>query len=129
MSAKHTAGPWRVLHECADPEWCVVVALGGRIVANVNAETGPDIPPLVSTKMPKEGNALLIAAAPELAAALLALVGPNAATSLCIHKPKDSLGRVMGTWNSPIWMPRIRWATASVWGGVKGWMVRVVCIF
>lgn len=66
MNAKHTPGPWRVLHESADPEWCAVVASGGRIVANVNAETGPDIPPLVATKMPKEANACLIAAAPEL---------------------------------------------------------------
>lgn len=44
-------------------------------------------------------NALLIAAVPEMAAALLALVGQNAATSLCIHKPKDCFGRVMGTWS------------------------------
>ena len=67
---KHTPGPWEVRHESADPEWSVVVASGGRIVANVNAETGPDIPPLVATKMPKDANAALISAAPDLLAEL-----------------------------------------------------------
>jgi hypothetical protein len=67
---KHTPGPWEVRHESADPEWSVVVASGGRIVANINAETGPDIPPLTATKMPKEANARLISAAPDLLAAL-----------------------------------------------------------
>lgn len=62
----HTPGPWEVRHESADPCWAVVCALGGRIVANVNSETGPDIPPLVSIKMPTDANARLIAAAPDL---------------------------------------------------------------
>lgn len=70
MSTPHTPGPWEIRHESTDPEWAVVVATGGRIVANVNAETGPDIPPLVSTKMPRDANARLIAAAPDLLEAL-----------------------------------------------------------
>lgn len=64
----HTPGPWDVRHESIDPEWAIVCASGGRIVANVNAETGPDIPPLVSIKMPRDANARLIAAAPDLLA-------------------------------------------------------------
>ena len=42
----------------------------GNIIANVNSESGPDIPPLVSTKMPRDANARLIAASPLLLAAL-----------------------------------------------------------
>ena len=67
---KHTPGPWKWSVESVDPEWAIVTAAGGNIVANVNSETGPDIPPLVSTKMPQMANAALIAAAPELLEAL-----------------------------------------------------------
>ncbi len=62
----HTAGPWSVCHESCDEEWSVVVASGGRVVANVNALTGPDVPPMAATVMPKDSNARLIAASPDL---------------------------------------------------------------
>ena len=68
--SKHTPGPWEVRHESIDPRWAIVTTSMGDIVANVNAETGPDIPPLVTTKMPRAANAALIAAAPDLLAAL-----------------------------------------------------------
>lgn len=62
----HTPGPWTVSFEVAISDWALVIARDGKIVANVNSETGPDLPPLVSTKMPQAANARLIAAAPEL---------------------------------------------------------------
>ena len=50
--------------------WVLVTTSDGNIIANVNTETGPDIPPAVSTKMPAMNNATLIAAAPEMLEAL-----------------------------------------------------------
>lgn len=79
---RHTPGPWDVRQESVCPEWSIVVATGGRIVANVNSETGPDIPPLVSTKMPREANARLIAAAPEMLEALREVVTEDGANCL-----------------------------------------------
>lgn len=67
-----TPGPWVVSFESVDPEWAVVTGKGGHIVANVNSESGPDVPPLVSVKMPRDANARLIAASPDLLAACLA---------------------------------------------------------
>lgn len=67
----HTAGPWDYRHESIDPEWGIVCASGGNIVANVNSETGPDIAPCVSTKMPINQNARLIADAPAILALAL----------------------------------------------------------
>lgn len=64
--SKHTPGPWKWGQESIDPEWAVVTSQGGCIIANVNSETGPDIPPLVSTKMPQHANAAIIAAAPDM---------------------------------------------------------------
>ena len=70
----HTPGPWRVdLREMRDG-WVIVVDDNEGIVANVNTESGPDIPPLVSRKMPAGANAALIAAAPEMLEALEAMV-------------------------------------------------------
>jgi len=69
-TAKHTPGPWKWSQESIDPEWAVITSEGGNVVANVNSETGPDIPPLVSTKMPQHANANLIAAAPTMYEAL-----------------------------------------------------------
>lgn len=66
----HTPGPWEIsLREMLDG-WVIVVDRNGGIVANVNTETGPNIPPLVSRKMPAGANAALIAAAPEMLAIL-----------------------------------------------------------
>ena len=71
MTAQHTPGPWRIVIESADPEWAIIVDTGGGIVANVNSETGPDASSAPATrKMPRDANARLIAAAPELLAAL-----------------------------------------------------------
>lgn len=64
--AKHTPGPWKFGYESIDPNWAIVTGAGGHIVANVNSESGPDLPPLVSAKLPQEANARLISAAPEL---------------------------------------------------------------
>lgn len=50
----HTPGPWCYSFESVDPEWAVVTTSGGAIVANVNADYRQD------------GNARLIAAAPDL---------------------------------------------------------------
>ena len=69
----HTPGPWEIsLREMLDG-WVIVVDRDGGIVANVNTETGPNIPPLVSRKMPAGANAALIAAAPAMLAMLLEL--------------------------------------------------------
>ena len=66
----HTPGPWEIsLREMLDG-WVIVVDRDGGIVANVNTETGPNIPPLVSRKMPAGANAALIAAAPDMLAVL-----------------------------------------------------------
>lgn len=69
MNTSHTPGPWKVKSEQIDPEWAIVEDNHGNIVANVNSETGPALY-LDTTKMPKDANAHLIAAAPELLAAL-----------------------------------------------------------
>jgi len=67
MSAKYTPGPWHFDGwDCESMAWAIVVDSRGDIVANVNTKSGPDIPPMVSTKMPGEANANLIVAAPEL---------------------------------------------------------------
>jgi hypothetical protein len=68
--ARHTPGPWDVRHESIDPDWAIVCASGGRVVANVNAETGPMLFPSESVQMPRDANARLIAAAPDMLAAL-----------------------------------------------------------
>ena len=68
--SKHTPGPWKVTVENDDSDWAIVTGKGGNIVANVNSESGPDLPPLVSTKMPQRANTNLIDAAPDLLEAL-----------------------------------------------------------
>jgi hypothetical protein len=68
---KHTKGPWMVDYQHVDPSWGIVVDKYGSIVANVNAETGPDATSVPAMRvMPLEDNARLIAAAPELLEAL-----------------------------------------------------------
>ena len=37
---QYTPGPWKIVQESIDPEWHIVTAHGGRIMANVNIETG-----------------------------------------------------------------------------------------
>ena len=66
----HTPGPWRVDSSMISTGWVLVTKSNGDVVANVNTETGPDIPPTVSIKMPALSNAHIIAAAPEMLAIL-----------------------------------------------------------
>ena len=40
---QHTTEPWKVSLEDSTPEWSVITAAGGRVVANVNEETGPEL--------------------------------------------------------------------------------------
>lgn len=57
----HTPGPWGFNFQSVDPEWAVITTGGGAVIANVNAD------------FRQSSNARLIAAAPELLAALTAL--------------------------------------------------------
>ena len=66
----HTAGPWKFSESKLASGWGLVIDSHENIIANVNTETGPDIPPLVSTKMPCKANGMVIAAAPDMLAAL-----------------------------------------------------------
>ena len=68
----YTPGPWRFIASELSSGWGLIVDSHENIIANVNSETGPDIPPLVSTKMPCTGNGEMMAAAPDMLAALLA---------------------------------------------------------
>ena len=73
MTQTHTPGPWHYSFESVDPNWAIVMDRSGGIVANVNHETGPDaISAPATRKMPKDANARLIAAAPDMLAALQA---------------------------------------------------------
>ena len=67
---KYTTGPWTFDWEDDNRTWAIVKSPTGKIVANVNTESGPDIAPLVSDKMPAQANAQLISAAPDLFEAL-----------------------------------------------------------
>ena len=71
---KYTPGPWKFDWEDDNRTWAIVKSPTGKIIANVNTESGPDIAPLVSEKMPAQSNAQLIAAAPDLFAALKAIL-------------------------------------------------------
>lgn len=71
----HTPGPWSYSFESVDPEWAVVSMKGGLVVANVNADHR------------QEANARLIAAAPDLLAALKAL---------------DESGHTQATWQAAL---------------------------
>lgn len=71
MTREHTPGPWHFSFESADPNWSIVMDRSGGIVANVNSETGPDAASAPATrKMPATATARLIAAAPDMLAAL-----------------------------------------------------------
>lgn len=43
MTQQHTPEPWKVSLEDSTPEWSVITAAGGRVVANINEETGPEL--------------------------------------------------------------------------------------
>lgn len=53
----HTLGPWKIVQECVDPEWYVITARFGRVMANIHIENG---------NATDRANANLIAAAPEM---------------------------------------------------------------
>jgi hypothetical protein len=55
---KHTDGPWKFRFESIDSEWAIVTTASGSIIANVNSD------------LRQKANARLIAAAPDLLAAL-----------------------------------------------------------
>ncbi|MFQ2373384.1 hypothetical protein ACK306_17610 [Aeromonas caviae] len=61
---QHTTEPWKVSLEDSTPEWSVITAAGGRVVANVNEETGPELIAGVPVMrvMPGELNARRIVA-------------------------------------------------------------------
>jgi hypothetical protein len=65
MTIKHTPEPWAYSYESTDQEWAVVTGFGGLVVANVNDVNDGDR---------QQANARLIAAAPELLAALQAVL-------------------------------------------------------
>jgi hypothetical protein len=59
MSAQHTPAPWLIGEDqCVDETWSIVTTSGGSIIANVN------------DRHDRLANARLIAAAPDMLAAL-----------------------------------------------------------
>ncbi len=72
---KHTPTPWNIHYEQDGQEWAVITDSNGNIIANVNSETGPDIPPLVSVKMPHKSNAAHIVHCVNSHESLTGLVG------------------------------------------------------
>jgi hypothetical protein len=72
---KHTQGPWSFHWEGESKDWAIVVDAHGRVVANVNTQTGPDAISAPATgSMPAGDNARLIVASPDLLTALRAFV-------------------------------------------------------
>jgi len=69
QKAGYTPGPWDIRYESFSGSAYICTA-GGSVIAEVEKECGPDIPPIVSIKMPVAANACLIAGAPELLEAL-----------------------------------------------------------
>lgn len=65
MNTAHTPGPWSFSCESVDPDWSIVTAAGGLIVANVND---------VNDVIRQQANARAISAVPELLAACQAFV-------------------------------------------------------
>ena len=87
----HTPGPWKFSESKLASGWGLVIDSHENIIANVNTETGPDIPPLVSTKMPCKANGMVIAAAPDMLAALLAVERAAQLNNVCNDDPSASL--------------------------------------
>ena len=86
----YTPGPWR-FSASESSEWGLIVDSHENIIANVNTETGPDIPPLVSTKMPCKANGMVIAAVPDMLAAVLAVERAAQLNNVCNDDPSASL--------------------------------------
>lgn len=87
----HTPGPWRFIASELSSGWGLIVDSHENIIANVNTETGPDTPPLVSTKVPCAANGMLMAAAPDMLAALLAVERAAQLNNVCNDDPSASL--------------------------------------
>jgi hypothetical protein len=86
-----TPGPWKHGSECDG--WEIVTNNRGNIIANVNAESGPDAASVPAMRvMPATGNAALIAAAPEFLE--LAKLGLELAEYVAAH-PGDRIMRDM----------------------------------
>ena len=83
----HTPGPWRFIASELSSGWGLIVDSHENIIANVNTETGPDTPPLVSTKVPCAANGMLMAAAPDMLAALLAVERAAQLSNTCEDAP------------------------------------------
>ena len=62
----HTPEPWKIVQESIDPEWHVISAVGGRVIANVHTEAGNEM---------DRANARLLVAAPDLMEALQGILG------------------------------------------------------
>ncbi len=105
----HTPGPWSVDSSMISTGWLLVTKSNGDVVANVNTETGPDIPPTVSIKMPALSNANIIAAAPEM----LAILEELRESSTCCGT-YDLLDEA--TWASPYLADRIESAIRKARG-------------
>ena len=105
----HTPGPWSVDSSMISTGWVLVTKSNGDVVANVNTETGPDIPPTVSIKMPALSNAHIIAAAPEM----LAILEELRESSTCCGT-YDLLDET--TWASPDLVDRIEAAIKKARG-------------
>ena len=87
----YTPGPWRFIASELSSGWGLIVDSHENIIANVNTETGPDTPPLVSTKMPCAANGMLMAATPDMLAALLAVERAAQLNNVCNDDPSASL--------------------------------------
>ena len=87
----YTPGPWRFSESKLASGWGLIVDSHENIIANVNTETGPDTPPLVSTKVPCAANGMLMAAAPDMLAALLAFERAAQLNNVCNDDPSASL--------------------------------------
>ena len=87
----YTPGPWRFIASELSSGWGLIVDSHENIIANVNTETGPDTPPLVSTKMPCAANGMLMAAVPDMLAALLAVERAAQLNNVCNDDPSASL--------------------------------------
>lgn len=71
-ASKHTSGPWAINGPARAP---YIVGAGGRVyVAGIESKTCPDRHKLLSPRDAADANARLIAAAPDLLAALKALI-------------------------------------------------------
>ena len=90
-SMTFTPGPWKFSESKLASGWGLVIDSHENIIANVNTETGPDIQPLVSTKMPCKANGMVIAAVPDILAALLAFERATQLNNVCNDDPSASL--------------------------------------